>query len=337
MKIPPILLGKKNEKEESPFLSGRQYSSGRTALYAILKAIKKQNTGGVLLPDYICSTVTQAVIDAEVVYGFYHIDRSMEVDWDSLSRLIDESYYSSVLLTNYFGMINLSEVIKVIRKTHPEIEIIVDDVQNLYGCGRLPDFDFAFTSLRKWLPVPDGAFIITKSIKKDNLLDDITGKNIFAEYKFAGNLLKSYGEFVSDQLCLNLIEKGEQLLDEGYRCAMSEITRLILPSLDYELISNTRKKNAIYLHNRLSTMGIPHIFSEQAIPLFVPILISTKRDEVRKELFKRQIFCPSHWPYVSKKINGDNTLYQDELSLICDQRYGVSEMERILGVLEDVL
>lgn len=51
-------------------------------------------------------------------------------------------------------------------------------------------------------------------------------------------------------------------------------------------------------------------------------------------MFANGIFTPIHWPYISEAMNGKyNTIYSDELSLICDQRYNLSDMDRILGVL----
>ena len=44
-----------------------------------------------------------------------------------------------------------------------------------------------------------------------------------------------------------------------------------------------------------------------------------------------------HWPYVGKDISGINKLYNTELSLICDQRYCVDDMNRQLDLLLEVV
>ena len=68
-------------------------------------------------------------------------------------------------------------------------------------------------------------------------------------------------------------------------------------------------------------------------PLFVPVLLEN-RDKVRKHLTENKIYCPVHWP---KPEGADSNIYDMELSLICDQRYGVNDMERIVSVLSEVI
>ena len=68
------------------------------------------------------------------------------------------------------------------------------------------------------------------------------------------------------------------------------------------------------------------------VPLFVPIFIKKDyRDRLRDYLIAHQIYCPVHWPiseYHRKVTNYEKTIYDEELSLICDQRYSREDMER---------
>ena len=54
-------------------------------------------------------------------------------------------------------------------------------------------------------------------------------------------------------------------------------------------------------------------------------------------MFNNNIFTPVHWPYVSKELNGyiKNTIYETELSLICDQRYTIDDMNIQIEVLRN--
>ena len=70
--------------------------------------------------------------------------------------------------------------------------------------------------------------------------------------------------------------------------------------------------------------------------MFVPIFI-TDRDNLRKKFFDNNIFVPKHWPKHSDIINGNNMLYEKELSLICDQRYGTEDMYRQIDVLKQFI
>jgi hypothetical protein len=50
-------------------------------------------------------------------------------------------------------------------------------------------------------------------------------------------------------------------------------------------------------------------------------------------LIREQIYCPIHWP--KSPYHGDcGELYDRELSLICDQRYDLTDMARMVGVIQ---
>lgn len=329
-----IKINSKNKVENIEFAPfGRLYASGRSALYVILRYIKEHfGTRRVLLPDYICTSVTQTIMDVEMNYSFYHINMDFKPDMSSICNWL--SYTDTILLVNYFGMVDLATVITKIRAVSSGIKIIVDDVQNFYGFRKKLDYDFAFTSYRKWFPVPDGAEILTKDESILLELEELEEQNLFAQYKFAGNILKNYRGIVTDGLCLELLEKGEKILNKEYRCSCSEISSLLMQQINFSDAAKARCRNAEYLHERLNELGITHLYRKGAVPLFVPIILQNSRDQVRKALFRKQIFCPVHWPCVNRTYNGTNCLYAEELSLICDQRYDLDDMNFILGILE---
>lgn len=336
-KIDSSLLELQQKKRKSVLddCEYKLYSTGRTALYSIVQGIHNHTYKGVLLPDYVCNTVTEAIIESGVSYNFYHIKENMHPDWNTISKEM-VSNKSAIIITNYFGLLDLRDDIRYIRKNYPDVMIIVDDVQNFYGCGREEDFDYSFTSLRKWFPIPDGALVVAKEKEKYDWLENYATKNKFADYKLSGNILKNYVEFIDDKICLDLISCGESILNASYLCECSSASKIIMQNLNYSSIANKRKRNAKYLHQHLLEMKIDHLYSEFSTPLFIPIFIDD-REKKRKELFKHSIFCPAHWPWVSERINGKNDLYNNELSLICDQRYEIKDMDKIITVLKDVI
>ena len=94
----------------------------------------------------------------------------------------------------------------------------------------------------------------------------------------------------------------------------------------------------MYLHTKLDEIGIKHLYDQNKVPLFVPIFVEpVKRDRIRKRMFENNIFCPIHWKNIANDINNlpSNILYDMELSLICDQRYDLKDMERIIEILAD--
>ena len=308
-----------------------QYSSGRSVLYSILMHIKGENKK-ILLPAYLCDSITRTVIEAGWKYELYQIDKFLYPIIDEfLCSIIDE--FDSILLINYFGMIDLKKDITKIRKENTDIYIIEDNVQAFYAMNESLA-DFSFTSLRKWFPCPDGALLHANDYTK--IEPCIKTDNDWAQYKLAGNILKNYCDYLDDDIALALLNKGEELLDNKYLSPCSEATKTIFTSLDLNEIAEKRKKNAKILHEELLNLNIPHLYSEVSVPLFIPIFVEN-RDELRKAFFSEKIFTPKHWPRISDEINGKNSLYDTELSLICDQRYGAEDMLKQISVLKKFL
>lgn len=286
-------------------------------------------SGGVLLPNYLCESIANTVRDAGWTYSFYNINENLHIDFTSLEKGKD---CDVIVLINYFGMTKLNNDINKLRELIPGLVIIEDDVQAYYELNA-SIADYSFTSLRKWFPCPDGAEI--KSAKRLNGNIELHDNN-WAQFKLAGNILKNYSDYIDDGIALALLNKGEEVLDAKYLSPCSEATKNIFTSLNLNEIARKRKRNAKILHKELSEMNIPHLYSENSVPLFIPIFIEN-RDELRRAFFAKQIFTPKHWPRMSDELNGMNSLYDTELSLICDQRYGIEDMMKQISVLKNFL
>ena len=310
------------------------YSSGRAALYQILKYLKQEKgINHVLLPDYLCSSVLVPVKALSLDYAFYPIDELLELD----ASRFRESYRkgAAVLLINYFGLKDLSSQIQDIREIDKHAIIIEDDVQAYFEFIKpLHDVDFKFTSLRKTFAVPDGGLVKTK-----HTLPRVCIPNTFGQYKAAAGLLKSIreGNF-NDQIYLEMFEKGESLIDSELDCGMSNIAEKLYSNFDENRVRIRRLNNARYLVKRLDDIGIKPLLTliEGHVPLFIPITLNN-RDDVRKEMFTKEIFCPVHWPLEGLLVNRGKEMAEHELSLIIDQRYGQKEMELIADTIKQGL
>lgn len=308
-----------------------QYSSGRSVLYSILMHIKGIHKK-ILLPAYLCDSITRTVIDAGWEHDFYQIDEFLHpcVDNNFCSKI---EKFDAILLINYFGLVDLKKDIAKIRKEKVDIFIIEDDVQAFYTVNESLA-DCSFTSLRKWFPCPDGAMLHTGgSIQIEPC---IKMENEWSQYKLAGNLLKEQADYLDDSIMLSLLNQGEDILENGYLSSCSKASKQILANLNLEQIAHQRKRNAKRLHCELKKLGIRHLYSDNGVPLFIPIFVEN-RDELRSVFFAEQIFTPKHWPHINDNLCGDSWLYDQELSLICDQRYGMGDMEKQIKVLKDFI
>lgn len=281
-----------------------------------------------MLPNYLCDSITQTVIDAGWDYTFYQIKRDFHLDIDCLCVAAQDK--KAILLIDYFGMTDLSAEVALIRNKYPSLIIIIDCVQAFFSMEKY-DADYSFTSFRKWFPCPDGAWVKKKST--DSMPELILNDGLWWQYKYAGNILKSFQEYVSDSIVLDLLQKGEEKLDKDYLCNWNENSRKFFSSIDTKEIKTIRLKNAKFLHQKLNELGVEHLYSDSGVPLFLPIMLDN-RDELRNKFFDENIFAPKHWPKTSERLNGNSNIYDLELSLICDQRYGLDEMMRQIDVVK---
>lgn len=305
------------------------YSSGRHALFTILNS-ENSLTGGhtILIPNYICDSVVRTVKEAGWNYVFYSVKDNLEFNDE---EILNYPHIAAVLVINYFGIIDLKTKIRNIKELRPDIIIIEDDVQAFFEYKK-SEADYSFTSLRKWFPCPDGALINTKRKLKRDSIDSCK----WSQYKLAGNILKQYDYLVDDSICLELLKKGEDLLDINFHSKCSNASNLIFCNTNLDEVSGRRKKNAEFLHEELLKLNVKHVYRKDSVPLFIPIYIEN-RNSLRKEFFANSIFTPVHWPRISDELNGMNDIYDIELSLICDQRYELDDMRRQIEVLHKFL
>lgn len=307
------------------------YSSGRAALYQILKFLQQhQGVTRILLPDYLCSSILVPVKALQLEYIFYPIDELLKLNGESFSNSYQKG--DAVLIINYFGLQDLTEDIAFIKSIDKNAIIIEDNVQAYYEFKKdLGDVDFKFTSLRKTFAVPDGGLVKTR-----HKLPKVDIPNTFGQYKAAAALLKSMreGNF-NDQIYLELFEKGEDLIDSEQECGMSQIAEKLYGIVDEERVKVRRLNNARFLIEELSKIGIRPLLPllEEHVPLFLPICLDN-RDEVRHKMFQQEIYCPVHWPLEGLKVERGAEMAVHELSLIVDQRYGQNEMKRIINILQ---
>jgi hypothetical protein len=114
----------------------------------------------VLLPAYICDSV----IEAFGVPLFYHVDAALRIDWPALTEAAARERPAALLLVHYFGRLQDRAGLAAFRDRFPGVAIVEDlshsllnapGRQGLHGLA-----DYGVASLRKLLPVPDGAVVV---------------------------------------------------------------------------------------------------------------------------------------------------------------------------------
>jgi dTDP-4-amino-4,6-dideoxygalactose transaminase len=303
--------------------------SGRTALKFIIDDIcERRSLQRVLLPSYCCESMIKPFMSAGVDVRFYpvhenHLEYPYENDADA------------VLLIDFFGYVNPENAeIACLEKQSGKI-VIYDATHKLGGNPAVEAYaDYSFCSYRKWFYCNFAQ--ATKHVGSFHKMECKSNDRYLALRGNAAREKEKYfaGETVEKDKFLSLFSEAEQMLDEDYIGYMGEPV-----AFDLFEIALARRENAAYLISELKK--IPEIqlwrdvLGDDDIPLFVPILVdSCVRPTLRRALIEESIYCPMHWPVSS--LHGEcNELYEMEISLICDQRYGIEDMERMVRVIQN--
>jgi hypothetical protein len=314
------------------------FVSGRSALYAIIKEIKKSlgsfSSLTAYLPSYCCHTMIDPFLQQGVSVDFYPV-----VFKDgSLHQLIDPRKVCDIILVmDYFGFSS-------VEKELPKSAIVVRDMTHAllsYNYAeKLQSADYLFASFRKWGPVA-GASVASKKIGEWREI----GKRLHNSYislRMRGYELKAdyiEGKSVEKYEFLDIFSEAEDLLEQDYIDYAADEKSISEAATLFQSVS-IRRRNADFLLQGLNSLHIvepifPKIETHD-VPLFLPILVkNNKRDALRKYLIENSVYCPIHWPLslLHSITKEEQQIYSSELSLICDQRYGEDEMNRQLELL----
>ena len=314
----------------------RGFATARSALRAAFEAARATHGAShVLLPDYLCRSIVAAVHRAGCSHSYYPVDLRLQPDCPALEAALDAApSRSTVLLIEYFGLADVSIATNRLLAHPASPVIVVDRAQSLLGMEPVPGATYTIASYRKTLPVPDGAWVLSTECVEPKTSDEAP----FVPVDLVGRLLKgSLGiEALPDETYLEFGQLAEQMLDRSHYddCEVSHISRRILRHIDLEDAATRRANNFDYLRELLEDLDIHPILERSAdgVPLVLPVLLPD-RDRVRRRLAEQRIFCPVHWPWPPERHGTlkprHPQLWDQELSLLVDQRYGRSEMDRI--------
>lgn len=314
---------------------GLHVLSGRTAIDIILQDIlSSRSVKNVYLPAFCCNSMIDPFLKRGIEIELYDISFDGKIIYDiDKDKKIDIFY-----VINYFGYEN-TVCIDIIRQFKDKGSIILYDKTHSFMINNdCIEADYSFASIRKWMGVVDGA--VVEGVKNASLKDSefyvVKERAMKAKYRY----IKGDKTIVKNEF-LNAFYYFEYCLKSDYRdYKMDNLSYAIYKSADRTFIQEQRRCNAKYLHDHLNLnfIGEP---TDDFCPLFVPVFFKTRtfRDMIRKTLIDNQIYCPIHWPknsliQTNMKVN---SLFDTQLSLICDQRYTIEHMARIVDIIKNVM
>lgn len=312
---------------------------GRTAIDLVLcDILAVRPVSHVYMPSYCCDSMIAPFLERGIRVSFYPVifRKGLRVEAD---RNVDCDIFFSM---NYFGPA-LPEQEQLLQHFRAKGAVIVEDLtHSLFSgsaCHRC--VDYAVASLRKWVESPAGGIAVKFNGSFLVKAEDAPPENALAIRMDAMREKHDYlmGKPVDKASFLEKYALFNTSLEQNYQGKdMDRFTKGFLGNYDFSHMIEKRRENAARLWQQLQHLpGItllvpPH---RDACPLFVPILVADgKRDALHQALVQQQIYCPRHWPVPE---HAESNIYEQELSLICDQRYSCADMDRILFCIQNFL
>ena len=300
------------------------FVSGRAALDFVIKDIKsKKDVKTASLPSWCCDSMIEPFIRNNIKVGFY----SVIYKNNKLIKKIENVNSDILLNIDYFGYEDDNQI-----KFNG---IIINDITHSMFVGSR-ECDYTIGSLRKWAGFKTGGFASCKDGFKLKQSNNVPDEYIKLRTIAMNKKTKYINNEIDTKDFLNDYSKAEEMLDGLYDYSgyIDDIQKA--KKLDFISIKKKRQENAKRLLETVKEYAIFKEVKENDCPLFVPILVEN-RDELRKYLISKNIYCPVHWPISSlhKLIDEERYIYDHEISLVCDQRYNLEDMDYICECIKE--
>jgi dTDP-4-amino-4,6-dideoxygalactose transaminase len=285
----------------------------------------------VWMPSYLCDVMLEAVTGFN--YRFFPVSEKLSIVDDLWVNQIGPG--DLVIFVSYFGFpidIDCATAVKTRGGW-----VLEDASQALLSSHICKNADFVVYSPRKHLGVPDGGVLVPrKSVDgwQSIELQEPPSKWWLKAYS-AALLRRDFDHLGGDRDWFRLFQESDRSAPIG-AYAMSELSRkMLLHGIDYSEIQRKRIENYRWLADELGQFAIfPELLSG-VVPLGFPIRLKN-RDYVRHELFKNDIYPPVHWDLgerVPAEFTASHILAKQMMTLPCDQRYDLDDMERMAEII----
>jgi hypothetical protein len=314
------------------------YALGRHAVEVLISQLGSPR---LWLPDYFCHEVAERWRRATQVELYEDDPRWPEPRWSSLQP----GPRDLVVAVNYFG-VRHGAAWREWREGTPCLLVEDHAHDPASEWATTSSADYAFSSLRKTLPVPDGA--ILWSPRRLGLPEQPAGGADGSQLKLAAMLLK--GEYLGrgdeelKERFRRLQADGEERLAEAPVSGASAATREALVRGIPLPWRARRSENTARLLSALHGWEVVEpLFTEwpaDAAPLGAVLLFSSreKRDAARESLRETGVYCPVHWgDLVGSGVERVRELAERSLTIPTDWRYTAADMARVASLVRDAV
>jgi len=342
----PLILFKKKKFDLENYLKDK-YSQkyfyftggGYYSIFKIIEEIGFENNQEILLPSYLCPTILIPFKKRNIKYRFFRINKNLEIDINDLKSKVNEDT-KVVFFIKYFGFPPKNEVLSFLKEIkEKKIILIEDSVQSFFSDIELIG-DYCFNSFRKFLPLDGSVIISNDKIKTKHKSKSFT-KYFFL--KLIGQHLRmlsiNFQILDLSKMFLNLFSLANEDYYKHIEVNFNWWNKFILSKYDIGLLKEQRYNNYVSLLDNFKDIALIKEINSNIVPLGFPVLIKN-RNEIRKNLISKNIFCPVHWilPDEIDKNEFKDSWYLSEylLTIPINENFGVAEYEYFKKIWEDI-
>lgn len=305
------------------------YESGRSALAAVLgDAVERKQISSIAMPAYCCESMLQPLESIGIEASYYLVSgvkgEGISADYGSINA-------DAILLVDYFGLHQAPSS----SYFGDDTVVIRDITHSLFSGAEDLTADYYFGSARKWAGFYTGGIAWARGHALPSY-----GSSSSCNYASLRQAAMAHkAQYVSGQRSdkgfLEEFCKAECMLEKRSISGGNEHDIERMERFDFNYVHDRRVNNAKVLLEGLGEHALFREIPEGETPLFFPIIVKPEdRLNLRSFLIDQKIYCPIHWPVPSKTAESlASTLYEQELSLICDQRYSQEDMLRIVDTV----
>lgn len=312
-------------------------STCRSAIGLVLDKFKSIKQA--LVPAFTCHSVIEPFTKRGISVKGYPLKSNLSIDWAGLISMVDDFRPDVILIHGYFGFDTTTQSFQYIAQLRRRgILIIEDQTQTMFSHFNHIYSDFRLGSIRKWMPIPDGAFL--QGIVKVRFDEDTE----LAEAKW--NAMRVKSEYIFNGLgekenFSKLFKDAEYLLDS--RSVPHSISKLSLTQachINENEFKNSRRNNYEFLVNNLPdfewmTIIFPEL-PEDVVPFMLPVLIEDRRADFQNYMAQHNVYptviwrCPEELDVCIDSVS--KSFYNKILCFHIDQRYDIDDMRKVVGI-----
>ena len=215
-------------------------STGRSCISEILRIIHVARKIAIV-PPFTCESVINPFLDAGYEIVTYTVNLDLSIDYDTLRALIEQKKPTVFLFHRYFGF-DTCEYLQELMKEYPEIITIEDETQYMFSKGEYSWATYRMGSIRKWGPLPDGAYLVcakvTQPYEEDTQFIKIEVDAMNSKQAYLDNETASTNYF-------KMFAEGRAYIDKQKKTyGMSGISKKVIADIDIDWFKNARRMNA---------------------------------------------------------------------------------------------